>query len=72
MNSAVSKNIYSVTRSLFYGWEIQENRYFHERFLSLDNSNIYGVMSTPALVVDGKVPSKDEARSAIQKARAWQ
>lgn len=36
----------------------------------------YGVMSTPALVVDGKVVSygkvlsKDEAKSVIQKARA--
>lgn len=36
----------------------------------------YGVMSTPALVVDGrvvsygKVLSKDEARAVIQKARA--
>lgn len=36
----------------------------------------YGVMSTPALVVDGKVVSygkvlnKDEAKTAIQKARA--
>ena len=36
----------------------------------------YGVMSTPALVVDGKVVaygkvlSKDEAKAAIQKVRA--
>lgn len=37
----------------------------------------YGVMSTPALVVDGKVVScgkaltKDEARAVIAKAREW-
>ena len=29
----------------------------------------YGVMSTPALVVDGKVLSKDEAKALIARVR---